>query len=97
MTSSNEFNQAFLDSLQPLSTTEFSALRKVIGFTQAQLAKQFGVSRQTVINWERGETRIPKMAEIALIAIQKHPEFRKFVATEESLRENKRLLNRDSV
>jgi DNA-binding transcriptional regulator YiaG len=45
---------------------ELQRIRKQLAFTQAQLAKQLGVTSNTVARWERDEVRIPKIAEVAL-------------------------------
>jgi transcriptional regulator with XRE-family HTH domain len=43
-------------------------LRATLGYTQADLADKIGVSRQTIINWEKGVTG-PDKAEIDLLGI----------------------------
>jgi len=41
-------------------------IRKKAKLTQAQLAARLGVHRLTVLKWERGQHRVPRMAEILL-------------------------------
>ena len=41
----------------------FRAWRTKLGYTQAQAAENFKVSRVTIANWETGATRIPGMVE----------------------------------
>ena len=46
------------------------------GYTQDQLLKELQVkSRQTISNWERAE-RVDRLVELALIALERHPECR---------------------
>jgi DNA-binding transcriptional regulator YiaG len=42
------------------------ALRKAMGQTAAEFAEHFGVSRQTVHNWEAGRTKIEGPAVVLL-------------------------------
>ena len=41
----------------------FRAWRTKLGYTQAEAAEKFKVSRVTIANWETGATRIPGMVE----------------------------------
>lgn len=51
-----------------------AAARVNAGLTQEDVAKEFGVSKQTIINWEKGKS-VPKIAEIMLLArVYKIPE-----------------------
>ena len=45
---------------------EFLKWRRTLGYTQAQLADILGVNRGTIQNWERGSTKVSKMAQLAL-------------------------------
>jgi transcriptional regulator with XRE-family HTH domain len=42
-----------------LTPAQLIAIREDMGLTQAELAERLGKSRNTVINWETGRTRIP--------------------------------------
>ncbi len=42
-----------------VNSDAFRKLRKRFGLTQAQLARQLGVHRVTVTNWERGVAKVP--------------------------------------
>lgn len=44
---------------------EFLKWRRTLGYTQSQLADRLGVNRGTIQNWERGATKVSKMAELA--------------------------------
>lgn len=47
------------------------ALRAIYGDTQADLAKKLSVSKQTIVNWEKGRT-FPKMQILDEIAKTYH-------------------------
>lgn len=51
---------------RPLTSKEFRFLRKRMGKTQRTLADDFGVSDQTIANYEKGETDIPKLTDGAI-------------------------------
>jgi len=44
----------------------FRELRRELGFTQLQIGKELGVTRQTIREWETKGKRIPKMAEMSM-------------------------------
>jgi transcriptional regulator with XRE-family HTH domain len=44
--------------------------RELLGFTQAQLARELEVDVVTVSRWERGVHPIPKYIELAIEAIE---------------------------
>lgn len=56
-----------------LSPKEFQEARKRLRLTQAELAHELGVSRNTVTRWEMGLHRIPSMAVILLAKIIYRP------------------------
>jgi transcriptional regulator with XRE-family HTH domain len=57
--------------------TELPAWRKRQGFTQETLMITLGVkSRQTIITWEKSTEELPKMVQLALLAIEHIPEAR---------------------
>ena len=43
----------------------FRKWRKALRYTQPEAGKRLGVNRATIQNWERGFTRVPRMAELA--------------------------------
>jgi len=45
---------------------EFRKLRTSAGYSQAKLCRELGVAVRTMTRWETDETRIPKMAWLAL-------------------------------
>jgi len=49
-----------------VSDREFKRMRKSIGYSQAKLAKEMGVTVRSITRWETGQFPIPKMAELAL-------------------------------
>jgi transcriptional regulator with XRE-family HTH domain len=57
--------------------TDLPAWRKRQGFTQETLMIALGVkSRQTIITWEKSTEELPKMVQLALLAIEHIPEAR---------------------
>jgi transcriptional regulator with XRE-family HTH domain len=57
--------------------TDLPAWRKLQGFTQETLMIALGVkSRQTIITWEKSTEQLPKMVQLALLAIEHIPEAR---------------------
>ncbi len=52
-----------------MTIRKFKELRQVIGYSQAKLAKEMGVTIRTVSRWEHGDFPVPKVAELALKTI----------------------------
>jgi len=48
---------------------ELQRIRAKLHLSQADLAESIGVERQTVWRWETGAVSIPKIAELALLAL----------------------------
>jgi DNA-binding XRE family transcriptional regulator len=40
---------------------EFKFLRKIAGFTRAEIAKKFDVSEQCIVNWEKDKDKAPSI------------------------------------
>lgn len=55
------------------SGTEFRFVRKCAGFQANTVAELFGVRKETVSRWERGEVEIPRTAAYTLGALFEHP------------------------
>jgi putative zinc finger/helix-turn-helix YgiT family protein len=55
------------------SGVEFKFVRKLAGFQATEVAEMFGVRKETVSRWERGEVPIPRTAAYALGALFEHP------------------------
>lgn len=55
------------------SGNEFKIIRKYAGFRANEVAEMFGVRKETVSRWERGEVEIPRTAAFALGALFEHP------------------------
>jgi hypothetical protein len=65
-----------------------NSLRKrriALGLTQNELAGRFGVSRQTVNNWEQRRTRVPGWCSDQLRWIEQEVQARNAKARDESL------------
>jgi putative zinc finger/helix-turn-helix YgiT family protein len=55
------------------SGVEFKFVRKLAGLQANEVADMFGVRKETVSRWERGEVEIPRTAAFALGALFEHP------------------------
>ncbi len=55
------------------SGVEFKFVRKLAGLRANEVAEMFGVRKETVSRWERGEVEIPRTAAYALGALFEHP------------------------
>ncbi len=44
----------------------FKEMRKAKGYTQVELAREFGINVITVSRWERGAFPVPRLPELAL-------------------------------
>ncbi len=55
------------------SGVEFKFVRKLAGLRANEVADMFGVRKETVSRWERGEVAIPRTAAYALGALFEHP------------------------
>lgn len=61
--------------------TELPEWRKRNGFTQDTLRIALGVkSRQTIITWEKQTDLLPRLVELALLALENFPEERNVTA-----------------
>lgn len=63
--------EAIVDSPIDLDAKTFKFLRKEQDMSQRQLAEILGVEEQTVSNWERAKTPIPKYASLVLRTLTK--------------------------
>ena len=57
---------------------ELRKRRKRLGYTQETFIRELGIkSRQTLITWEKSEAELPRMVQLAVIALEKLPECQK--------------------
>ncbi len=52
--------------MNAMSPLELNEARIRLGFTQEKLASELGVHRFTLIRWESGEHKVPRMLDLAL-------------------------------
>jgi len=57
-----------------ISADSIAAVRAKLGFSQAQFARAFGISIDTLQNWEQGRRRPSGPAKVLLRLAAKHPE-----------------------
>jgi DNA-binding XRE family transcriptional regulator len=53
---------------------ELKAWRKRQGMTQEMLRIELDVSRQTIVMWEASEKPLPRLTELALVALENVPD-----------------------
>ena len=67
--------------MEIITGTDFKAIRKQLGLTQQAMAEELGVSRPTIIGWERqGDEHLNRMVYLAIQALVRLPETRRFGA-----------------
>jgi DNA-binding XRE family transcriptional regulator len=77
--------------------TELKVWRKRYGMTQEMLRVELDVSRQTIVVWEASDKPLPRLTELALIALENVPDCRtttghRYTAAElPTVRENVRM------
>ena len=52
-----------------MDKNQFTKLRKLMQLTQAELARELGVSRAAVSRWESGKRKIDSILALALVCI----------------------------
>ena len=57
---------------------ELRQLRKRLGYSQQTFIEELGVkSRTTLVTWEKSETNVPRLVELAVLALEHLPEHRR--------------------
>jgi DNA-binding transcriptional regulator YiaG len=59
--------------MMSMDAIHFKKMRLKKGYSQSQLAREFGLTVMTVSRWERGVVSIPRMAELALVSLKPRP------------------------
>jgi DNA-binding transcriptional regulator YiaG len=73
---------------------EWAAQRRRLGYSQQTLMRELGVgSRQTISTWENSE-EVPRLAVLALYAIEHCPECRRSLGSGVSLTEERKYFNK---
>ncbi len=49
-----------------MTPEELIAYRHKLGISQQTLAERWGISKRTIIRWEKGEVPIPKLVDLAI-------------------------------
>ncbi len=52
-----------------MTGNEFRQWRKEYGYTQNGIADELGVSRQTIVSWEKSAKHLPRLLELALKSV----------------------------
>lgn len=52
--------------MKTISPSRFRKIRRSLGKTQVGLGKWFGVSDQTIANWEKGKVAIPGPSQVLI-------------------------------
>jgi len=60
-----------------MKAKDFKAMRLKKNFSQSALAREFDVDVGTISRWEREEIKIPRLAELALMALKPRRKTRK--------------------
>ncbi|MGP0089731.1 MAG: helix-turn-helix transcriptional regulator [Xanthobacteraceae bacterium] len=77
---------------------DLKAWRERMDYTQEGLKEELGVrSRQTIISWEKSNDPLPRMIELALHALEVHPELRKVSGERAAAWTRRRLEQRSGV
>jgi DNA-binding XRE family transcriptional regulator len=62
-------------SFDNMTGTDLKEWRSRNSYTQEQLRISLGIkSRQTVINWEKSEDKLPRMLQLSLLALELFPD-----------------------
>ena len=65
--------------------------RRRYGYNQEHLMRELGIrSRQTISTWENSSNKLPRMLELALIALENVPESRTVLGKRVSVAERKK-------
>ena len=52
-----------------MTPNELKLTRKALGYSQRQFADRIGIHYNTALNWEKGQTKIPRFVPMALLAM----------------------------
>jgi len=66
-------NRKAVAKIDRVSPDSISAVRARLGFSQAQFAQAFGISLDTLQNWEQGRRKPTGPAKVLLRVAAKHP------------------------
>lgn len=71
------------ETANKISGDELKLVRKKMGLTQAQMAKELGVSRQTIATWEKEKDEwLDQIIFLAVQALTRLPDVRRYVFSE---------------
>ncbi len=69
---------------------ELRQRRERLGYTQRGFLKEIGVrSRQTLITWEKSDAKLPRLVELAVLALENLPECRQQIGKRATTAERK--------
>ena len=58
-------------TVNPVTADELKRKRERLGLTQAELAKRLGITKITILRYENGQTKIPRVVELAMKEIER--------------------------
>jgi transcriptional regulator with XRE-family HTH domain len=59
-----------------MTKEEFLLRRRALGLSQEQMGQVLGFSRRMITHWERGTKPIPRVVELALVALEQQTDDR---------------------
>lgn len=63
-----------MSSAMQMDRDKFTAARQELGLSQSAMARALGVDRGTLIQWEKGNARIPYAVELAIETLRRRQE-----------------------
>lgn len=73
-----------------MNGSELRQRRKSLGYNQQDLIDELGVrSRQTLVTWEQSPGDLPRLVDLAMLALERLPESRRIIGQRAKAHERK--------